>query len=225
MFCCTGFWLLRSFRFCLSTPTRWGWHKALSYNLSSPLIHFFFLLVKKENEQLNFNCCQGCNTKQQYLQIFLWLRWLCSESLGWRFNPPYSRKAGWSLNIHMRVLPWREDWGHRRAEYSIFANNSTQQDKWNSVELLSPHQKKKKISSRAEETAGRKKRDLYFSNRNGGWHLGIWQRMVKKPSSQQNTMKRFISLERVILEWDMIRAGSGLSQTILGGKTVIASTT
>lgn len=50
--------------------------------------------------------------------------------------------------------------------------------------------------------------------------------MVKKPSSQQNTIKRFISLERAILGWDMISAGFGLSQTISGREdSVIASTT
>lgn len=131
----------------------------------------------------------------------MWLRWFCSESSGWRFNLPYSRKAGWSLNIHMWVLPWREDWGHRTAEHSIFRNNSSQRDKWNFMEWPSPA---KKISSRAEEIAGRKKkkRHLYFSNRNARWHLGIWQRIVKKSYSQQYTIKRFISLERVILEWN-----------------------
>lgn len=50
--------------------------------------------------------------------------------------------------------------------------------------------------------------------------------MVKKPSSQQNTIKRFISLERAILGWDMISAGFGLSQTISGREdSVIVSTT
>lgn len=47
VFCFRSFWLLRFFRFCLSMITQWGLHEALSDHLSSPSIHFFFLLVKK----------------------------------------------------------------------------------------------------------------------------------------------------------------------------------
>lgn len=227
MFCCTSFWLLRCFRFCLSTPTRWGWYEALPYNLSSPLIQFFFLT--SENELLNFNCCQARNTKQQYLQIFTWLRWLCSESLGWRFNLPYSREAGWSLNIHMWVLLWREDWGHRTAKHSIFGNNSTQQDKWNFMQWHPLPPKKRQqlflilgLLQDRKECEDEKGVFITATQMQGG----IWQRMVKKPSSQQNTIKRFISLERAILGWDMISAGFGLSQTISGMEdSVIVSTT
>lgn len=113
--------------------TQWGWHEALSHNLGSPLIHFFFLLVKKE--------------------------------------------------MNSSVLT---------AAKPVIANNST---------------------------ADLHVTEMAFSE-NLGWRMG------KKPSSQQNTIKRFISLERLILGWDMISAGFGLSQTIsLREDSVTVSTT
>lgn len=153
---------------------------------------------------------------------------LPSKRLGWRFNLPSGRKAGWSLNIHMKVLLWREVWGHGTVEHCIFWNNSTRQDRWTFT--LRQHTHTKRLFLMLSPFQGRRscmeeEQGFYYRNRNAGWHLDIRQRMVRKSSSQRNTIKRFISLDRVILGWDMISVGFGLSQAISGREgSVIVST-